>query len=267
MSVGDLKTDGLKGNNFPWQLKMLNGQQCACDYLQAIDLNTDEIEPLLLQILLAIQSGQDYEAMLVVDANDITWLEIRVYNPDTGTFDPPVYYLPGSNTPGIPLAPLTYINPNTYLAQIVSNTAAIATSTAAIDLDTTSIANNTTSIDINTANIDTNTVAIDIATTAISADTTTIVSQLNSQVKTPVIERISGVTLGISVQIQSISIACPANSSTDINVSTDNGVNFTGLYPGETVYYDAGTLNNYFTANLFQIETLGGGVALITYII
>jgi hypothetical protein len=85
--------------------------------------------------------------------------------------------------------------------------------------------------------------------------------------KTPVIERISGVTIGISVQIQSISIACPATSTTNINVSTDNGVNFTGLYPGETVYYDAGTLNNYFAANLFQIETLGGGEALITYII
>jgi len=27
MSVGDLKTDGQKGNNFPWQLKMLKGLQ------------------------------------------------------------------------------------------------------------------------------------------------------------------------------------------------------------------------------------------------
>ena len=85
--------------------------------------------------------------------------------------------------------------------------------------------------------------------------------------KVPVIQRITGVTLGISVQIQSISIACPATSSTNINVSTDNGVNFTGLYPGETVYYDAGTLNNYFAANLFQIDTTAGGEALITYII
>jgi len=27
MSVGNLKTDGQKGNNFPWQLKMLKGLQ------------------------------------------------------------------------------------------------------------------------------------------------------------------------------------------------------------------------------------------------
>ena len=85
--------------------------------------------------------------------------------------------------------------------------------------------------------------------------------------KVPVIERISGITLGINVQIQSISIACPATSSAPISVSTDNAANFTGLYPGETVYYDAGTLNNYFAANLFQIDTTAGGEALITYII
>ena len=85
--------------------------------------------------------------------------------------------------------------------------------------------------------------------------------------KVPVIRRISGTTLGISVQIQSISIACPATSSTYIIVSTDNVVNFVNVYPGETVYYDAGALNNYFAANLFYIDTTAGGEALITYII
>jgi len=36
MSVGDLKTDGLKGNNFPWQLKMLKGLQGIIDAIFAI---------------------------------------------------------------------------------------------------------------------------------------------------------------------------------------------------------------------------------------
>jgi hypothetical protein len=36
MSIGNLKTEGNKGNNFPWQLKMLLGQQCACDQLTEI---------------------------------------------------------------------------------------------------------------------------------------------------------------------------------------------------------------------------------------
>jgi hypothetical protein len=33
MSVGNLKTDGQKGNNFPWQLKMLQGLQGIIDTL------------------------------------------------------------------------------------------------------------------------------------------------------------------------------------------------------------------------------------------
>lgn len=31
MSIGNLKTDGNKGNNFPWQLKMLQGLQALID--------------------------------------------------------------------------------------------------------------------------------------------------------------------------------------------------------------------------------------------
>jgi len=36
MSVGDLKTDGQKGNNFPWQLKMLKGLQGIINAVLAI---------------------------------------------------------------------------------------------------------------------------------------------------------------------------------------------------------------------------------------
>jgi len=85
--------------------------------------------------------------------------------------------------------------------------------------------------------------------------------------KVPIIERINGTTLSINVAIQSISIACPVTSSTVIDVSTDNGFSSVIIRPGETVYYDAGTLNNYFDAFLFQIDTTAGGEALITYII
>jgi len=133
MSIGNLKTDGNKSNNFPWQLKMLLGQQCACDALQELVDNTDTVEPLLAQILAAVQQGTDYEAAIVVDANDDTWLEIRVWN--GVTFDAPVYYLAGSNTAGTPVAPITYINPNTYLAQIVSNTTGLATETTLLSID------------------------------------------------------------------------------------------------------------------------------------
>ena len=339
MSVGDLKTDGLKGNNFPWQLKMLLGQQCACDQLTEINANTDDVEFLLSAILTTLQANTEYEAKFVVDTcnGDTVYLEVRVWNPDTSTWGPITYYLPGSDTPVIPPGAATpgcliYTDPSGVLALILGaiqagnliltdietntgdtvtelqnllalytagqsacadslsvtlcteqglslsaiedNTGHIATSTANIDTNTANIdtntANinaNTASIDINTASIDINTASIDISTTTISANTTTIVSQLNSQVKTPVIERISGITLGISVQIQSISIACPITSTASILVSTNGTTSFVSVQPGETVYYDAGALNNYFAANLFYIDTLSLGEALITYII
>jgi hypothetical protein len=40
MSVGDLKTDGQKGNNFPWQLKMLQGIQEIINVVTLIPLPT-----------------------------------------------------------------------------------------------------------------------------------------------------------------------------------------------------------------------------------
>jgi hypothetical protein len=36
MSVGNLRDQGNQSKNFPWQLKMLLGQQCACDQLTEI---------------------------------------------------------------------------------------------------------------------------------------------------------------------------------------------------------------------------------------
>jgi hypothetical protein len=304
MSVGDLKTDGLKGNNFPWQLKMLKGQQCACDQLTAINANTDDVEFLLSAILTTLQANTEYEAKFVVDTcnGDTVYLEVRVWNPDTSTWGPITYYLPGSDTPVIPPGAATpgcliYTDPsgvlalilgaiqagNLILTDIETNTGDTVTelqnlfalytagqSACADSLSVTLCTEQGTSlsnIDFNTTDIAAYTAAIDVSTTAISADTASIVSELNSQVKIPVIQRTSGTTLLISVVIQSISIACPATSSTYIIVSTDNVVNFVSVYPGETVYFDAGTLNNYFAANLFYIDTTAGGEALITYII
>ena len=244
MSVGDLKTDGLKGNNFPWQLKMLNGQQCACDYLQAIDLNTDDIEPLLLQILLAIQSGQDYEAMLVVDANDITWLEIRVYNPDTGTFDPPVYYLPGSNTPGTPLAPLTYINPNTYLASIVSNTTAIATNTGDTVTELVDLQAFYTAGPQGCPDSLSTTLCTEQANVAILPGINNVVGYKDMNYF--VLAAGGRLLLSFSIYNQDTTVS--------ILVSTDAGSSFFSVPPGVTINYDAGGLVNYFEPTQIVID-------------
>ena len=126
MSIGNLKDSGNQGNNFPWQLKMLLGQQCACDQLTQINANTDDVEYLLTAILTTLQASTEYEAKFVVDTcnGDTVYLEVRVWNPDTSTWGPITYYLPGSDTPVVPPGASTpgclqYTDPSAVLALIL----------------------------------------------------------------------------------------------------------------------------------------------------
>jgi hypothetical protein len=59
MSIGNLKDYGNKGNNFPWQLKMLQGMQCVCDQLKEINIDTDDLEQLLADLIVELQNGID----------------------------------------------------------------------------------------------------------------------------------------------------------------------------------------------------------------
>lgn len=96
MSIGNLKTDGGKGTNWPWQYKMLKGLQGIIDVINST------------------ANGSEYEAKLVnitctgVPFNGTElYLEVRVWDTVTGGFTgSPTYYLPGS-TVGVPLATFT----------------------------------------------------------------------------------------------------------------------------------------------------------------
>jgi hypothetical protein len=123
------------GGQVPIVLKEI---ACTLKDNTATEATLQEIEDSLNSILTAIQSEQDYEAKLVVDdnGNGQTYLEVRRWNSDTQTWETPEYYLPGSNTPSTPILPLVYINPNTFLAQIVSNTTGLATETTLNAVDT-----------------------------------------------------------------------------------------------------------------------------------
>ncbi len=127
MSIGNKKSDGNKSYNTPYQRRMLLGEQLSYDELVSI-------RGALGTLITLIEADQDYEAKLVIDQGGAgeTWLEVRIWNPDTQTWEIPEYARPGDNTfyqlgdPGGPIAPLVYINPNTYLAQIVTNTTGAA---------------------------------------------------------------------------------------------------------------------------------------------
>jgi hypothetical protein len=266
MSIGNLKTDGNKGNNFPWQLKMLIGQQCACDALTEIADNTDTVEPLLAQILAAVQQGTDYEAALVVDANDVTWLEIRIWN--GVTFDPPVYYLAGSNTSGIPLAPITYINPNTYLAQIASYTSnlvsieagtpdALGQTTMSASMPVT-IASDQTTLPVEIIAPLGSQVVGDSVSVALASDQFT-------QKVTPTIIVASGVDGSIGLPTWSVSFA--SNGTAAALVSFDEGTSFVSLTAGTTINMTAGIFNWYYDTNVFHYDTTtnAGASLIITY--
>jgi len=119
MSSGNLNTYGGKKNNFPFQhnLLLINSAISAA-------VAAGATEATLQLVLTALQSGQEYEAKLVRDSDTppVNWLEVRIFNTTTGNFDPPVYYLAGSNTVGSPVLPIVYIDPTTLLATIASNT-------------------------------------------------------------------------------------------------------------------------------------------------
>lgn len=57
MSIGNLKDYGNKGNNFPWQLKMLQGLQCICDEVKEINIDTDDLEQLLADLIAELAAG------------------------------------------------------------------------------------------------------------------------------------------------------------------------------------------------------------------
>jgi len=96
MSIGNLKTDGGKGTNWPWQYKMLKGLQGIIDVI-----NTTA-------------NGSEYEAKLVnIDcpspiappaphAGVKLYLEVRVWDTVTGSFTNIFYYLPGDDTQYLP---------------------------------------------------------------------------------------------------------------------------------------------------------------------
>ena len=89
-------------------------------------------ESTLQSVLEAIQDGQDFESKLVVDdnGNGDTYIEVRIWNPDTQTWETPLYYAAGSNT-GVPLgslvSPIVYVNPSALLNTIATNTLGLAT--------------------------------------------------------------------------------------------------------------------------------------------
>ena len=86
---------GDKGSNWSYEFKSLTQLKNIKDAIDALITLTG--------------TAQDYEAKIVVDAAGDVWQEVRIYNPDTETWEAPIYYAAGSNALGTPVAPLQYL--------------------------------------------------------------------------------------------------------------------------------------------------------------
>lgn len=273
MSIGNLRDQGNQSKNFPWQLKMLLGQQCACDQLTAIAANTDDLEFLLTSILNTLQAGTEYEAKFVVDTcdSDKVYLEVRVWDTDTGTWGPITYYVPGSSTPVTPVGEgtpgcLQYTDPSAVLGMILAELQAQTILLTDIEADTTSIDATLTSLltaysagqqacasslsvtlcteqGTSLSNIETSVSNIDTSTSNIDTNTTGVL-------RSPGMFRpnnIAGNLNSLAPTFYSVSVANVGSASGTILGAAIN--------PGEILNFSADALNNYF--NSFAYDATG----------
>jgi hypothetical protein len=206
MSIGNINSSGDKKNNWPWQHKMLKGLQ---GIIAAINTTKD---------------GTEYEAKLVnitctgvPFAGTELYLEVRVWDTDSGGWDgPPTYYLPGDNT-GVPL--LTFTAAGCTIEYLEVGDASEAT----LEL-------------------------CRLLLVDIEANT----------------DPITGVTPALLRPTTSGSVAAGARSVSIANVGAESGtVLGIELAAGETVNFDAGSLNNTLGAVTYDPTTPGAGTTFL----
>lgn len=148
MSTGNTKTQGNKGNNFPFQHKNLRS-------LGDLISNSANTNSLLSSILVAIRLHQDMEIMLVRDTGngDQIVQQIREYDEETSTFLPP-YYQDVSGAPYVPLGPLEYMDPDAVLnliyTELVAQGLSLDSLVAALDVALSTRASEATLSSLNT---------------------------------------------------------------------------------------------------------------------
>lgn len=129
MSKGMLNNPAGPRNNFGYQIS-------ALQLLGAISASVAPpgglaTEATALNILSAIQSGQEFEQNIVVDLGGVgcpnncpTYLMVRIWNTVTHTFDPPIYY-DASGAVVVPVGPVELVNPQFVLNNILAQVTAI----------------------------------------------------------------------------------------------------------------------------------------------
>lgn len=131
MSKGMLNNPAGPRNNFGYQLSNL--QLLGAIAASVAPPGGLATEATALNILSAIQNGQEFEQNIVIDLGGVgcpnncpTYLMVRIWNTVTHTFDPPVYY-DASGALVVPVGPVELVNPQFVLNNILAQVSAINT--------------------------------------------------------------------------------------------------------------------------------------------
>ena len=230
MSIGNVKTTGSKGSNWPWQYAMIK------------TLNS---------ISTSLGGSTEFESRLVrLIASPYTlYLEVRLWDVDSSSWSgTPKYYEVGSNTPVTPPSAVAYADEDNALILDAIKTACETTAT-----ETTSINTSNAAILLDTAAIDTATAAINTSTS--KANNVAAMIRLTGTGTTP-----------ISELVKSISIYnAHASATATVNIGGAGAIN---LLAGETVNFDAGGNANTFADDYFVIssgDVAGDVLVIYTY--
>jgi len=244
MSIGNVKTTGSKGNNWPWQYAMIKTLNSISSSLGA----STEFESRLVRLI----------------ASPYTlYLEVRLWDVDSNDWSgTPKYYEVGSNTPVTPPSAVQYADEDNALVldAIKTATQTTATETTSIDTNTAGILADTAAIETSNAAILADTAAIDTATAAINTST-------SKATNVAAMVRLTGTgTTTISELVKSISIYnAHASATATVNIGGAGAVN---LLAGETVNFDAGGNANTFADDYFVIssgDASGDVLVIYTY--
>ena len=237
MSIGNLKTDGGKGTNWPWQYKMLKGLQGIIDVINST-ANESEYEAKLVNITC---TGVPFNGTEL-------YLEVRVWDTVTGGFTDISYYLPGDDTeyPALDFATCT-------IAYLEAGDATEATLQAILTKNTEIETTADAILAMNT-DIEAKTTLVVANTDDIKGFNETIRDNTNAVVVTP----------ALIDTIASGTVAAGARSVSIANVGTEIGtVLGTNIAVGATVTFDAGSLNNTLSAVAYDPTTPGTGTRFL----
>ena len=245
MSVGNTKTQGNKGNNFPFQFRNL---QLLGDISASVappgGLAT---EATLQSVLVAIQSEQEFEQSIVTDEGGVgcptncpTYLMVRIWNSTTHTFDPPIYY-DAAGTVVVPVGPIKLVNPQFVLENILAEVTSLD---ASVDVALSTRASEATLL---LAYAELQLITAGFAGLATEVTLASINTTLSGVQKTPSMSRVNAVgTVALGASRVSFFSAGTANATVLGAI----------LKPGEMVTFSADGTNNTLAALAYDSSAL-----------